>query len=365
MKFECVREKIVDVLVKASRVTSKNLTLPILQCVLLVAKENTLTVKSTNLDLGFEFVLPVKVIKEGVIAVPAGILTSYISGISQERNITCESDENTLKIVTSKGSTSIKLFPYNDFPLIPIVGKEHTLSINSQDLVTGLKSVTWAASTTSIKPELSSVYIYPAKSGICFVATDSFRLAEKVLPLKSPNFPPILVPHKNIQEIIHIFDGVHTAVELHIAKNQVAFIAEHLYLMSRVVDGSFPDYQKIIPQSGTTEVTILRQDLLQTLRLANIFMDKWSQVEFLVEPKKKKLEIRSRNTDVGELKENLNGSLSGEEVTVRFSYKYVIDCLSTIATDSITLYFNGADRALMIRGVGDASFTYIVMPMNR
>ena len=199
-----------------------------------------------------------------------------------------------------------------------------------------------------------------------FVATDSFRLAEKKIKLKkSRDFGQILIPYKNIPDIIRVLESINDDVEVSLDKNQVSFSHKGVYLISRVIDGVFPDYKQIIPKSSATEITVLKQDIVNTLKLSNIFSDKFNQINIKVDPDNKKSEIRTKNNDVGENTTVLESSVTGEPIEINFNYKYIIDCFQSIDSDSVTLSFGGLNKPMVVSPVSDTSFRYIVMPMNR
>jgi len=365
MKIECVKEKIVSSVILAEKVTGKNLTLPILSCIHLKASGSELTIKATNLDLGIEIVIPVKVIEEGSVVVSGSVLVGLLQNL-QDDKVTLESVEGNLVFSTKTTTTSLKTLPDEDFPLIPKVDSNKTVSLEVNLLVTGLKSVWYSAAVTSMKPELSSVYIYCEEESIVFAATDSFRLAEKRVPVKKgKDFGSILIPFKNIPEIIRTLEMIKGEVTVHFDANQIAFEHNGLYLVSRVIDGTFPDYKQIVPKEFKTEVIILKQDLLSALKLSNIFSDNFNQVSMRVIPEEKLFEITTKNTMIGENKNNLDAVLKGEDIVISFNYKYIIDCFQSIHSDSLTLSFQGLSRPVMIRGISDKSFMYIVMPMNK
>ena len=219
---------------------------------------------------------------------------------------------------------------------------------------------------SEIKPEIGSVYIYPEEDILFFVSTDSFRLAEKKIKLKQRlSFDGILIPYKNIVEIIKIFEGVNEDLKISLQKNQISFSSENIYLTSRVVDGNFPDYKQIIPKNPTTKAVVLKQDFISSLKISNIFSDKFNQVIISIKPNEKIFEIESKNIDIGENTTLLSGALSGENVSANFNYKYILDCFQSISGDSLSLELNGNNKPMILRGVGDSSFLYLVMPMNR
>ena len=179
MKIECLKEKLQLAISSAERATGKNLTLPILECIELQAKNNILRIRATNLDLGLEIEMPVKVIEEGIVAVNGGILNSFLLNLTNDKNISLKTDSGNLIISTLSNSAIIKAVPCDDFPNIPLIEKDKVFNIPTKDFIEGLKSVWYSSSISSIKPELSSIFIYTDEDSLIFVATDSFRLAEK------------------------------------------------------------------------------------------------------------------------------------------------------------------------------------------
>lgn len=366
MKLECTKSKIESSITKASRLANKHLTLPVLSCVYLEAtSDNKLIIKSTNLDIGLEIENKIKTIEPGVVAVPANILINVLLSIREE-NLFFETVDNNLKINSGKNSALIKCMSHEDFPSIPKLENSKIVKINSQELLMGFKSVWYSASNSNIKPELSSVYIYKGDNNLVFVSTDSFRLAEKKVNTKNPtDFPQTLIPYKNVSEIIKLLDDYKDEVNVIFEKNQVAFITRDMYLVSRLIDGSFPDYKQIIPKEYISTATILKSDLVNSIKTSNIFSDSLNQVKLKVNSKEKALNIESKNNDVGEYKESINASVTGDELELNFNNKYITDCIQSITSDSLVLSFGGAGKPLAISGASDKSFLYIVMPMNR
>ena len=138
-----------------------------------------------------------------------------------------------------------------------------------------------------------------------------------------------------------------------------------MYLTSRIIDGVFPDYRQIIPKEFKTEIVVLKQDLLNGLKLSNIFSDKFNQLNLNVSVKNKICELSSSNHDVGENKTNIDAALKGEDINLGFNYKYFLDCFPSITTDSVCIKCVDAGRPMLVTPVSDTSFTYLIMPMNR
>lgn len=368
MNIECVQEKLKEAVGYADRISSKHATLPVLSCLLFDASQkNQVTIKATNLDLGIEVTLPVKTNVEGVVAVPSTTINSFlINATGDEKGVILETVQGNLKINTTRNSGLIKIQPHDDFPSIPKVSSENAFFLDSADFVKGLKSVWYSSSVSSIKPELSSVYIYCEGDFVVFVATDSFRLAEKKIKIKkTKDFGQILLPYKNIPEIIKVLDSINDEIEVNLDKNQVSFRYKGIYMISRVIDGTFPDYKQIIPKTSTTEVIVLKQDFVNTLKLSNVFSDKFNQINIKIDPSGKKCQIKTKNNDVGENTTVLDSAITGEAVDINFNYKYIIDCFQSMDSDSVCLSFSGLNKPVIITPVSDTSFRYIVMPMNR
>ena len=366
MKLECVKDKFQKTFSKVEKISNKGGSNPILKCVFMEAKGSTLTLRATNLDLGIEATLPVKIEEGGSIAVSGAILGNFISLLDKEKSLKFEKKEDSLQVSSERASSSFKLYSQDEFPIIPHVSAEKSFSIASKDLIKGLKSVSYSASLSTIKPELASVYIYPEEESLVFVATDSFRLAEKKIKTKIKlDFDQILIPFKNVSDIIRVLEEKDEIIEVSFDKNQVSFTSEDFYLVSRVIEGTFPSYKQIIPKESKTEVVVLKQDFLNTLKIAHVFSDSFNRVTFIVSPSAKTLEIKTKNNDIGENITKISASLSGEDIQISFNYKNIFDCFQSIDADSISLSFDGLNKAMIMRGVGDKTFFYLVMPMNK
>lgn len=365
MKLECVKQKLKDALLFAERFTGKQLSLPVLRYVLLIAGEKDLRIRATNLDLGIEISLPARVEKEGVVAVPGETLGNFLSNLTNEKNITIEEVGENLTISGTTHTTLIKKFGYEDFPTLPVVTKGITMTIGSKALVNAFRATTYAAATTDVKPEFSSVYCSTNDDAIVFVATDSSRLAEKKIPLKDPpEHFSILIPAKNINEITRVIEALDEPVEICATKNQISFNTGDIHITSRLIDGTFPDYKQIIPKQHKTEATLLRQDLLDRLKLTNVFSGKLQQVRIKINPEEKYFEIESRSDEIGETTQQIDAVLKGEPIEYLFNQRYIVEALAAISSDSVIFYGSGNGKPLILKGVGDHSFTYLVMPMR-
>jgi len=353
-------QKVVEIV---SRVSTKHATLPVLQCVLLEVKGSVLTVKATNLEIGIEGSVTAEVKEEGIVAVPAQILLQTINLITQP-TITLLNEGDTLQVEARTSKTEIKSVPFDDFPKIPHI-KSDSISITSELFTLGIKSTAFTASQSSIKPELGSIYIHQKKEhSLTFVATDSFRLMEKTIPQKNISLEEsILIPYKNALELARVAEGKTGEINLFINENQCALKVDNIYITSRLVSGTFPDYIQIIPKEYKSTVTLLTSDFAQALKKTNIFLNKFGQLTISIS--EKMCTLSSQSGESGATTETINATVEGENITLNFNQRYISDVVSHIIDDSIRVRCAGVGRPIVIENVHDASMRYLVMPMNK
>jgi DNA polymerase-3 subunit beta len=348
-----------------TKISTKHVTLPVLQCVLVTVTEDKIVCKATNLELSIEVVVPGRIQEVGTIAIPAATLLQSIQYITQS-DVTLRTEDGVLLIESKQTNTSIKSIPADEFPNIHHLEGEG-VQLNRSLFALGIKTTAFAASQSSIKPELGSVFIQQKKEhSLTFVSTDSFRLMEKTVPQKGVILQhSFLVPQKNAIELARICDLLQTDPLLVVTENQCAlsFKDEGVYITSRLVSGSFPDYEQIIPKEYVTKATLLKNDLQNAFKKTSVFLNKFMQVSLTVTDKA--ITISSQNNEVGHITDTINAVVSGEELSLNFNQQYVIEPLSHITDESIILNFAGIGRPLVITGASDVSLRYLVMPMNR
>jgi len=364
MKLSCTVDKLRSKINLSGRVIGKNLSLPVLNSILLDVKKERLTIKATNLEVGVELQIPAKVEKEGVCAVSGGVLQNFLSVLTNQEVVNIELIKNTLSISTKNNSTLIKTIPHEDFPVIPKTSGSQK-EISSKQFIDGIKAVWFSSSTSDIKPEIASVYIYTSGGNTIFVATDSFRLTEKKIPIKNFETDGLLIPYRNALEIVKFFEENTEDLVILFNKNQLSFQTKDTYLTTRLTDGVYPDYKQIIPKEFKTQVVVLKQELANALKIANIFSDEFSRITVRVMPEDGRMEIESKNANIGENVTKIDAHLEGASTEASFNHKYLGDVLPVFQTDSVSLKFNEPNKPLVITNVGDGSLMYLVMPINR
>ncbi len=364
MKVIINQEELLHTLELISRVSTKHVTLPVLQCVLITAQENGQVVFSaTNLEISVESTITGNVEQSGVVAVPTTTFLQSIQFVTK-KDVVLRVEDGVLIVEAGSGVTKINTFAHDEFPrLTRLEGSGQT--IKRQFFSLGIKTVSFAASVSSIKPELGSIYIQQKKEhSLTFVATDSFRLMEKTVPQQGYVLnQPLLIPYKNAIELARFCDSATTEPELIITDNQCALSFAGVYITSRLITGSFPDYEQIIPKEYSTHTTVLKQDLLQLFKKSQVFLNKFNQVTIAVT--ESELTVSSQNGELGATTDTVKVVTEGMPITLNFNQQYVSDPLSHITDESIVLHFAGIGRPLVMVPQTEGSLRYLVMPMNK
>jgi len=346
------------------RVSTKHVTLPVLQCVLLEAKNNQLILRATNLEIAIEATAAAQVKADGMVAVPASVLIQTVN-LNNDKDTTLSLNEGNLLVKTNNSSTEIKCIPHEEFPSIPkLTGASQV--INSSMFSLGIKTAVFAASQSSIKPELGSVYVFQKKEHtLTFVTTDSFRLVEKTVAQKGVILEnSLLIPYKNALEISRICDLKNSDPVCRINDNQFSLeFADGVYLTSRLTSGSFPDYEQIIPKEYIAHTAVLKNDLIHAFKKTNVFLNRFLQVVLAID--KKTITISANSGEVGTTTETIPASTEGDPLNLSFNQRYLSEALPHFVDDSLMLHLGGIGRPMVIKGVSDASLRYLVMPMNK
>lgn len=352
-----------QVLDVVSRVSTKHLTLPILQCVLLEVKDNTLFIRANNLEIGIEGALKVVVEEPGMVAVPAHILLQTINLITQT-SITLSTEGDVLHIESKSSKTDLKTVPADEFPNIPKQAGD-PITIQGSLFALGVKTTASTASQSSIKPELGSVYIYQKKEhSLTFVTTDSFRLMEKTVPQKNISLTePILIPFKNALELARVAELTSGEIVMYVSENQCALNVDNIYITSRLVSGTFPDYEQIIPKEYKTNITLLTKDFAQALKKTSIFLNKFMQLTLTISSGTFTLSAQSGES--GATTESISANTEGEDLILNFNQRYIHEVVPHITDESMVLKCAGVGRPMVIENAHDKSMRYLVMPMNK
>lgn len=372
MKIEVLRDNFKKSLATCERITRKSLTLPVLQNVFLSAAGNLLELTTTNLETTIRCWILAKIEKVGKLITPASFLSNLVSLVNDEK-IGLSADKNELSLALKSESIQIKIQGPEDFPIIPKVGGEILAKVNSNNLANILQFISDIPSFSQVRPEISGVYFNFNKDKLKVVGTDSFRLGEKTAVLANAvvkeNF--FILPQSSAKELFNIASQEQAETNIYLDKNQILFefltgdvSRPKIHLMSRLIEGSYPNYQEIIPKKFTLKIQANKNDFENQLKKAGLFSGKTMGVKLTIDKKSNGIKIFSQNIDLGSGEAFLPCSIEGEDLSISFNYKFLLDGLQSIKGSEVVLSLSGPDGPGVLRPVGDATYFYILMPIK-
>ena len=371
MHIFCLQENLKQALNITEKIIGRNLTLPILNNILLVIENNKLKISSTNLEVGINCWVVGKIQKKGSVTVPARLISDFVNNLPNKRIELRVKPGNQLELKCEKFKANLKGLSADDFPIIPKIKDNSLAKVKGDVFKNALAQVVDMASVSESRPEISGVYMYFNKNSIRLAATDSFRLAEKNLEINSNSSKDnklgdqsVIVPQRTVQELIRILGEKEVSVDIILSGNQILFDLGYSQVISRLIEGQYPDYQQIIPDKTATQIVVNRGELINNIKIASLFSGKINDIKFLVSPKKSLIEISSKDADIGENKSKIEGKIEGKETAIIFNYRYLLDGLNNILSDKIVIGLNDDSKPVVIRPVGDPSYAYVVMPIK-
>jgi DNA polymerase-3 subunit beta len=363
MKVVCTQENLKRGLGITSRVSSGSTTLPVLNNVLIKTDQGGLKLSSTNLEMGVNTWIRCKVDEAGGISVPAKTFADLINNLPND-NVTLSVENNQLLIQTSDYETKIKGLAPDEFPLIPQLEEQNPIEIKSKDLKTAISQTVFAAAYSETQPEISGILFSLDEKQLRLAATDRYRLAEKIMNINNSVVKTFIIPNKAVQELAKVLGNAEDEnIQIFFSQNQIMFKTEETELTSRLIDGQYPDYKQIIPQTFNTEIDLLAEDLSSAMKTAGIFTQTGNNVTLeFQEPDK--LKISSSSGDLGESMLNIRCKVTGEAGKIIFNHRYILDCLSTIGTKNVTFQIINENSPALLMSHDLPGYIYLVMPIK-
>ncbi len=372
MKFSCTRDNLYTGLAITSHVPIKNINLPILTNVLVVATKGNIKLTATNLELAVSCFVRGKVDEGGETTVPSKLLFDYVNLLPNEK-VDVELEENTVRAECGGYKTKILGLPASDYPLVPSVQTERSYKVPADLFRKALSRVLFSVATNESRPELSGVCLKVQDGRLILAATDSYRLAEcRVdLPETAAKNVQVVVPARTMAEvgrILSIFkDDVDPPSELvvSLSENQIVFTFGSVELISRLIEGSYPDYQQIIPKTFQTETTIDREDFVKAVKTASLF-SKTGLFDINVQfDPAGSVTVSAIDATRGENTATCPARVVGQKNGVMLNYRYLLDGLQAIDSDEIVFQMIDGGNPCLVRPSGaDTGYLYIVMPIR-
>lgn len=362
MKLQVTQENLNKALGSVARIANTRNTLPILGNVLLKTIDGRLSVSATNLDIGITHHIGSKISKEGAITVPARLMQDFIASLPSGV-IDLELEDHKLHINAGQYKSTINGVPADDFPVMPDIEGGNSLEIGSSVFKKALGQTVLAASGDEARPVLTGVYLHSHDGSLYLVATDSYRLAEKKL-IKHKGDVNLLVPSGALQDMLRLLGDGDEQVKVTYDEQQILFSVGEVELVSRLIDGSYPDYRKLIPTEFAVTATLKRDDFVNITKVSSLFArESAGSVTIRVDEASKQVSIDSVASQLGENTASATAEVTGEgEVTL--NSRYLLDALHVFTGDKITFSFNGKLEPSLLTNPDSGDYKHVVMPLR-
>jgi len=362
MQLQVTQENLSKALGTVGRVANARGTLPVLANVLIKTVENRLSIAATNLDIGITHYIGAKVGEDGAITVPARLMQDFVSSLpSGVIDLTLE--DAKLRIVTEQYQSTINGVAADEFPVMPAITEGKTWKVNGAQLKASLQQIIMAASSDEARPVLTGVFIHTVEGKLCMAATDSYRLAEKVLmPLEESL--SLLVPVSAMQDGLRIVNDFNDDVVVVSDEQQVLFRAGDVELVARLIEGKYPDYRKLLPANFAVTATLKRADLLNVTKVSSLFArESAGSITIHVDETTQQLSIRSVASQLGENTATATAEIQGTG-DITLNSRYLLDALHAISGADVKFCFNGKLEPIVLTDPSDADYTHLIMPLK-
>ena len=371
MKFIVSKSDIFKTLSHLQSIVSKKNTLPILSNILIEAENNTLTLSATDMDLSIKEAISCNIIDAGSTTLNAQMIFDIIKKLPDTSEIEFISNDGKILTVRSNVSKfSLSCLPKDEFPLIETnSNNSKKITVKSQTILNLINKTKFAISNEETRYFLNGLYFNISSndniSNLTFVGTDGHRLATStaILNITINEIPGVIIPKKTINELSKLLSENHDNIEIDISSNKIIFYIDKLILISKLIDGNFPDYTRVIPKNNNNDLIINRENLLSAVdRVSTIANEKSSSIKFkLLE---NLINLSSVNSENSTATEDIKSNYNGNEIEIGFNSRYIMDILDNLEAKEIKISFNDNASPIMIQEKIDSENIYVLMPMR-
>ena len=366
MKLKVQQEDLYQGIQTANKAVSSKTTLPILSGLLIETQENQIKLVGTDLEIGIECFVEAEIISEGSIVLPAKYLTSIIRELPKEEIIlTSEESNNTAQIKCGSSQFNIHGSPTDEFPLLPEVESGVNFALSQKKLKEIINQIEFAVSDDESKPFLNGGLMIIEDKNIKVAATDTYRLAyrEDELEVEGLELDEIIIPRKTLSELNKLLSDGDDEVKISITENQALFNFSGISIVSRLIEGQFPNYKQVIPDQNNTTARVNKDRLFSATKRAALLAKQDSNI-IKINLKSDKLIITANTPEVGQAYEEVPIDLEGEETEIAFNAQYLIDCLKVISDEEVNLELSGSLSPGVIKNTSEYKYTYVIMPVR-
>jgi DNA polymerase-3 subunit beta len=368
MKFVCTQENLSKGLAVVGHIASRNTSLPILNNILLRAEKGVVRLSATNLEIGITKQIRGKIEHDGVCTIPGKVFSDYVSLVHDDA-LSVEQDGGVNTVVTSKkGRIKLNGLPAEDFPLIPTIERANGYHVDSSELRRGISQVVFAAAYDDARPEISGVFLRFFENTLKMVATDSYRLAEKKIQTTGGGKKDVgvIVPVRALQELVRILGQNDEKTSIFVAENQILFVVNETELVSRLIDGQYPNYEQIIPVNHDSQATLVTEDFVNAVRATSLFSRPGiNDCTLAIVQEKGIITLGAANTQIGENHQEVDAEIEGASNSIVFNSRYILDGCANLEAEKITFQMTNNASPGVFRPAGDDGYLYIVMPIKQ
>ncbi|MGI8533625.1 MAG: DNA polymerase III subunit beta [Candidatus Limnocylindrales bacterium] len=367
MKLSVMQENLARGLSVVSRAVSTRNTLPVLANVLLRTEDGGLKLTATNLEIGITSWVPGRIDADGALTVPARLITDVVNGLPGGERVDLEVDGTTLLIRAGRYQTHLRGIDAEEFPVIPSAGDRPTTRISQRLLRQALAEVAFAAAADEARPILTGVLTRLVGDRLTLAAADNYRIAVKTLPIMDTvEDTTLVVPARSYNELMRVLTDTDDPVELMLAtsKSQILFHLEGIELVSRLIDGQFPNYQQVLPTSHASRVVVDRDELLKAVKLSALIASSAANVVRLKVGENGGGVTIAAAADVGDAEGEVEAATEGDPVTIAFNARYLTEALQNVDGDRLALEFSGPLSPGVLRPTEDADYVHVIMPVR-
>lgn len=362
MKLKVTQEHLNQALNSVSRVANSRNTLPILSNILIKTTNNRLSLSATNLDIAIMHYVGAKIEEEGSITIPAKLTQEFVSNLPAGV-IQLDLNETKLKITTNQYNATINGIVADDFPVMPVIEDGVKWVIPTAVFKKGLQQVVFAASSDETRQALTGVYIHTQAGRLFMAATDSFRLSEKELG-KNKQEISVLVPASAMQDLLRIMGDYEGDVHITHNNQQILFQVGDVELIARLVEGNYPEYQKLIPSDFSFSIELSRADLNNIAKVSGLFArENAGSVTMELDEQKQSLSIKSVASQLGENTATVAGKVKGSG-SITVNSRYLLEALQSMSGENVTFSFNGKLEPTVLKDTQDLGYTHVIMPLK-
>ena len=372
MKLTCSPEALSHALQVVSRAVSPRTTLPILNNVLLETSPEGLKLTATNLEIGIVNHVKAEIAAEGSVTLPAKILTEFVAQL-HDAKLDMQLDTATQTLTVKCGpyhDVKIKGIGANEFPPLPAREEGLKLVIAQADLLPAIEQTVVAASSDDGRPVLTGVLTQLDGENLTLAATDGHRLAVKVIKATSEGevgedgANSVIIPARALTELSRVLKGEGT-VEMWLgrSRNHVFFTVPGVEVMSRLIEGTYPNYSQVIPEQSNTTITVSTRDLHERTKGVSIFARDSANV-VRIKTEAGEIAISANTSEVGSSEASVSAEIEGADIQIAFNSRYLLDVLALIGSDKVAMGFNGPLSPGVVKPAGKDDYTYVIMPVR-